>query len=55
MLRIQQVGTVHPDIRWVGDVPIVNLHRDEGYELVAFNLGQLTSHHVRHLVQVAHL
>lgn len=39
----------------VDNSPIVNLHGNERYKLVALNLGQLASHHVRHLVQVSHL
>lgn len=35
--------------------PVVNLHGDERDELVPFDLGELASDHVRHLVQISHL
>ena len=35
--------------------PVVNLHGDESDELVPFDLGELASDHVRHLVQISHL
>lgn len=35
--------------------PIVNLHCDKRNELVALNLGELTSHHIGHFVEVTHL